>query len=111
MATRAVSRATQLQEKERLVTPRQTAPKLHSGLTRQAPKNERLRGRLSDMPLGFLPKDFIKPPEPAEPAAEPAAEPEPAPLAAPAPPAQVEDAPIEAPKVIERKSSNPAPGF
>ena len=43
---------------------RAVAPKLHTGLTRQAPKNERRRGRLADMPLGFLPKDFIQTPSP-----------------------------------------------
>jgi hypothetical protein len=35
------------------------AAPLHSGLTAPAKKNERLRGPQTDMPLGFLPKDFL----------------------------------------------------
>src|SRR3569623_498443 len=72
MSARAATRASNQQTATRPAASRQAAPKLHSGLTRQAPKNERRRGRLADMPLGFLPKDFIRTssparPEPAEP--------------------------------------------
>jgi hypothetical protein len=38
------------------------AAPLHSGLTAPAKKNERLRGPQTDMPLGFLPKDFLSVP-------------------------------------------------
>jgi hypothetical protein len=38
------------------------AAPLHSGLTASAKKNERLRGPQTDMPLGFLPKDFLSVP-------------------------------------------------
>ena len=89
MSARAATRTGKQQPVSRPAASRQAAPKLHSGLTRQAPKNERRRGRLADMPLGFLPKDFIRTssptrPEPAEPAeAEQRAEPDSAQTAAP----------------------------
>jgi hypothetical protein len=35
---------------------------LHSGLTAPTKKNERLREPQTDMPLGFLPKDFLRVP-------------------------------------------------
>jgi hypothetical protein len=38
------------------------AAPLHSGLTAPAKKNERLRRPQTDMPLGFLPKDFLSVP-------------------------------------------------
>jgi hypothetical protein len=38
------------------------AAPLHSGLIAPAKKNERLRGPQTDMPLGFLPKDFLSVP-------------------------------------------------
>ncbi|GAQ93235.1 hypothetical protein KFL_013780020, partial [Klebsormidium nitens] len=73
VSAHAATRTTNQQiSSSRVAAPREAAPKVHTGLTRQAPKNERLRGRLADMPLGFLPKDFIRTssppmPEPAEP--------------------------------------------
>ncbi|GAQ92483.1 superfamily protein with Retrovirus zinc finger-like domain [Klebsormidium nitens] len=90
MSARAATRTGKQQPVSRPTASRQAAPKLHSGPTRHwAPKNERRRGRLADMPLGFLPKDFIRTssptrPEPAEPAeAEQRAEPDSAQTAAP----------------------------
>jgi hypothetical protein len=36
----------------------------HPGLTKRGPENQRIKGRLSNMPLGFLPRDTIGPPRP-----------------------------------------------
>jgi hypothetical protein len=40
------------------------ASTFHPGLTKRGPKNQRIKGRLSNMPLGFLPRDTIGPPRP-----------------------------------------------
>ena len=42
----------------RSIATTQAAPKHWAHTT--GPKNERRHGRLADMPLGFLPKDFIQ---------------------------------------------------
>jgi hypothetical protein len=78
------------------------AAPLHSGLTAPAKKNERLRGPQTDMPLGFLPKDFlavpVRPPPgtlaaPSNSTKEPVAKATPV-MTAPAPPMVVEVTPL-----------------
>jgi hypothetical protein len=73
----------------------------HPGLTKRGPENQRVKGRLSNMPLGFLPRDTIGPPRPM-----------PAPAPAPhVPSAGSEPEPIADPPARDTRTCDPSPGF
>jgi hypothetical protein len=76
------------------------ASTFHPGLTKRGPKNQRVKGRLSNMPLGFLPGDTIGPPRPM-----------PAPVPAPhVPSASSKPEPIADPPARVTRTCYPSPG-
>jgi hypothetical protein len=76
------------------------ASTFHPGLTKRGPENQRIKGRLSNMPLGFLPRDTIGPPRPM-----------PAPAPAPhVPSAGSEPEPIADPPARVTRTCDPSPG-
>jgi hypothetical protein len=73
----------------------------HPRLTKRGPENQRIKGHLGNMPLGFLPRDTIGPPRP---------------MLAPAPALHVPSAgsepePIADPPARVTRTCDPSPGF
>jgi hypothetical protein len=76
------------------------ASTFHPGLTKRGPENQRIKGRLSNMPLGFFPRDTIGPPRPM-PALAPAPH---------VPSAGSEPEPMADPPARVTRTRDPSPG-